>query len=367
MKSLTTVLSCCLSLAAFGQAATQAQPAAAPAAPPAAPNCKPAEPARLTPVPVGGSPASARDFSRPAAVTAIPGVVAEGATWSKVWQQGGNSADGIVPDKDGNILLAQEDYDQAIAVSPDGKVTTAVPDAWGLSSLSMDKQGRLYGVSRTERPGSTKPHRDRVVNAVVQLTPSRRTVADKWTDGGVLTVRPNDLTVDSNGGAYFTSGCVYYAAPAGVSVVAENIATNGIVLSADEKTLFVTNRSAIEAFDVAGPGRLANRRTFGRIPETDSGDGIALDSEGRLYVTTVSSPKPGVHVFDRTGKYLGLIPTPRPVISLAFGGPGKKTLFVVGSGADDERGQMIRIGPQQTAATLYKLPMLASGMKERAK
>ena len=365
MKSHLAALSCCLSVAGLAPGAL-AQPAPSPAPRPAA-SCKPAEPARLTPVPAGGSPASARDFSRPAVVTAIPGVVAAGAAWNKVWQEGGNSADGIVPDAKGDILLAQEDYDQAIAVSPDGKVSVAVPNAWGLSSLSFDKQGRLYGVTRTERPGSTKAHRDQVVNAVVQLTPQRRTVADKWTDGGALTVRPNDLAADGTGGAYFTAGCVYYAGPQGVSVVAEDITTNGIVLSADQKTLFVTNRSSVEAFDVAGPGRLANRRTYAKLPETDAADGIALDSDGRLYATTVASPMPGVHVFDRTGKHLGLIPTPRPVISLAFGGPDKKTLFVVGSGADDERGQMIRVGPQQTAATLYKLPMLASGLKDRAK
>jgi sugar lactone lactonase YvrE len=72
-------------------------------------------------------------------------------------------------------------------------------------------------------------------------------------------------------------------------------------------------------------------------------------------------------VFDKTGKYLGVIPTPRGVISVAFGGSGKKTLFVIGSGAEDANGQPIREGPQQTAATIYKLPMIAEGVKGRAK
>ena len=75
----------------------------------------------------------------------------------------------------------------------------------------------------------------------------------------------------------------------------------------------------------------------------------------------------GVQVFDKTGKYLGLIPTPRGVISVAFAGPDKKTLYVVGSGAEDANGQPIREGPQQTAATIYKLPMIAQGVKGRAK
>ncbi|MEQ1730865.1 MAG: hypothetical protein ABL982_21050, partial [Vicinamibacterales bacterium] len=76
---------------------------------------------------------------------------------------------------------------------------------------------------------------------------------------------------------------------------------------------------------------------------------------------------PGVQVFDRAGTYLGLIPTPRAVISVGFAGLDKKTLFVVGSGAEDARGQSIREGPQQTAATIYTLPMLARGVEGRAK
>jgi gluconolactonase len=175
-------------------------------------------------------------------------------------------------------------------------------------------------------------------------------------------VRPNDLAADSQGGAYFTIGCVYYAQPGGVTVAAENINTNGIIFSPDDKTLYVTNGGAIVAFDVKGPGVLANRRNFATL-EMGNGDGLAMDSEGRLYVTS----GPGVQVLDKAGKYLGLIPTPRGVISVAFAGSDKKTLYVVGSGAEDANGQPIREGPQQTAATIYRLPMIAHGVKDRAK
>src|SRR5262245_20196582 len=40
--------------------------------------------------------APAQPASRDAAVTAIAGIVGAGAKWTKVWQAGGNSADGIV-------------------------------------------------------------------------------------------------------------------------------------------------------------------------------------------------------------------------------------------------------------------------------
>ena len=296
-------------------------------------------------------------------VTAIPGVVAEGAKWTKVWQAAGNSADGIIPDKDGNVLVAQEDYDMVLKIDANGNTSVAVANAKGIGSLSMDRQGRLYGAHRTERPGSTKPDRESIVNAISLLAPDRKTIADKWADGTTLTVRPNDLLADGHGGAYFTTGCLYYAGPKGVTVVADNLRTNGIAFSPDDRTLYVTNGNTLVAFDVQAPGVLANRRDFAKLQAGSNGDGMSVDMEGRLYATS----NLGVQVFDQTGRFLGVIPTPRGVISVAFAGPAKQVLYVVGSGAEDADGRPIREGPQQTAATIYKLNVIAHGLPDRAK
>jgi len=305
----------------------------------------------------------AEHVPRDLSITAIPGVVAAGGAWTKIWQAAGNSADGILPDKDGSVLVAQEDYDAVLKIDENGKASVVVANAKGIGSISMDRQGRLYGAHRTERPGSTKPDQEAIVNAITLLSPERKTLADKWVDGTPLTVRPNDLLADGTGGAYFTVGCLYYAGTNGVTVVADNIRTNGIAFSPDDKILYVTNGGTLVAFDVEGPGMLTNRRDFATLLPGSTGDGTAVDSVGRLYV----SSNPGVQVFDKAGKYLGVIPTPRDVISTAFAGPGKKTLYIVGSGADDDKGQPIRQGPQQTAATIYKLPVIAQGLKDRAK
>jgi gluconolactonase len=309
----------------------------------------------------GGAPAA--PATRNAEVQAIPGVVAAGGKWTKVWQQGGNSADGIIPDKSGNVLVAQEDYDAILRIDADGKASVAYSSTKGIGSISMDPRGKIYGAHRTERAGSTKPDKDSIVNAISLIAPEKKTLADKWADGGALTVRPNDLTSDGKGGAYFTASCLYYAGPKGVEVEAENLRTNGIVFSPDEKTLYVTNGGSLVAFDVKGPGMLANRRDFAKLQEGTGGDGMVVDTQGRIYVTT----NPGLQVFDKTGMSLGLIPTPRGVISVTFAGNDRKTLFVIGSGAEDESGQPIRQGPQQTAATIYKLPVLAQGLQGRAK
>jgi gluconolactonase len=353
-KAVSIVLSgACAAALLIGPAPGLAQPA--PADLGQAPACTPPPPPAQ---PAGPPPAYARDLP----VTAIPGVVAAGASWKKVWQHEANSSDGLIPDKDGNVLMAQEDYDTVLRLHPDGRTDVAVADAKGIGAVSVDRQGRLYGAHRTEQPRSVKPDKGQIMNAIRILTPKQEVIGKAWAGFGPA-IRPNDLIADNHGGAWFTAVCLYYASPMGVTTVAENINTNGINLSPDDKTLYVTNGATIVAFDVKGPGELTNRRNFAHLDAGGAGDGMAVDSEGRLYVTSA----PGVQVIDKTGKYLGLIPTPRGVISVTIAGPDRNTLYISGAGAEDEKGQPIKAGPQDWAATVYSLPLLAHGIKGHAK
>jgi gluconolactonase len=196
------------------------------------------------------------------------------------------------------------------------------------------------------------------------LAPGRKILADSIE--GKSLGRLNDLVVDKKGGVYFNGAGTFYVSPAGkVSGIGENIRTNGIMLSRDEKTLYVTNGAVIVAFDVQTDGTVKNQRNFARLEGGGNGDGMAIDSAGRLYVTS----DPGVQVFSPDGKYLGLIPTPRSSISVAFSGPGKKTLYVVGSGASGPNGKEFRTaaGVRNNAKTIYQLETLTQGFKGRAK
>ncbi len=97
---------------------------------------------------------------------------------------------------------------------------------------------------------------------------------------------PNDLAADSRGGVYLSvSGAgVFYADPKGVlTKYGEAPAANGIVLSPDEKTLYITNAGVVFAFDVQADGSLKNQREFGKLRGGQAGDGAAVDSEGRVY------------------------------------------------------------------------------------
>jgi gluconolactonase len=302
--------------------------------------------------PGGGAPPQPQG-PRNVTVMEIPGVVAAGAQWTKVYQVPGNSADGIVATRDGGILTAQEDPNAIEKIDKNGKASVFIPNTRGVGALSVDSKGRILGVERLPPM------------AVVYLAPQHKIIADTF-DGKTVGAlgRLNDLVADKKGGAYFTDTGAYYAAADGkITRIDTGLRTNGIVLSPDQKTLYVTNMQEVVAFDVQPDGSVTNQRSFAKLEAGGNGDGSTIDSDGRIYVST----GPGVQVIGPDGKYLGLIPTPRPIISVCFSGPKRKTLYIVGAGAADESGQEIHVGPQKTGRTIYTLPMIAQGLKGQPK
>lgn len=306
-----------------------------------------------------GGPEGAREVT----VAEIPGVVAAGAKWTLVWQ-GTDNADGIVGSTDRGLLFAQEQPSQVSKLDRNGKVSAYLEDTHGTGALSVDSKGRIFGVERTCTDPGKDPKNCQEPTAVVELSPERRTLVDNI--GGKSLGRLNDLIVDKKGGIYFNGGALFYLNPAGkVMEIGENLRTNGITLSRDEKTLYVTNGGEIVAFDVRPDGLVGNQRVFGKLEAGGNGDGMTIDAAGRIYVTS----GPGVQILSPEGKYLGAIPTPRAVISAVFSGPGKKTLYVVGSGALGPDGKEFETpkGVRNNAKTIYKLTMIAQGLKGRVK
>ena len=302
--------------------------------------------------PQGGGPAAAAApavFPQPPAeytVTGIPGVIATGQKWTKVWEVSGNNADGILADKNGDLLIAQNHNSAVVKLERSSKVSTVYKDTHTGGALSQNRKGALFIVERGLRQN------------VSQLAPQRRVLADKLPNGDPLDCLGgviNDLTTDSNGGVYFTMGGLFYSDPKGiVTRYGENVAnTNGVVLSPDEKTLYVTNGGTVAAFDVQPDGSLKNQRQFVALP-SGGGDGMTIDAQRRLYVTA----GPAVHVVAPDGKLLGTIPAPYGLITAAFAGKDKRTLYAVVSLIDPMR---------QQHAYVYSIPMSAQGYRGRAK
>ncbi len=289
---------------------------------------------------------------------AIPGVTAPG-TKVTVIKEGFQGTEGPIALPDGSVVFTETNASRLTRIDKDNNVSTFLESTNGSNGLAFDAKGRMISVQTT--PGRTRV-------GVIYPKGSETTLEDTI-DG-----RPNDLTVDRRGGVYFTvpgpvaqPGAnaasapfvpfVFYIPPGGRATrAAEGIDNpNGILLSRDEKTLYINNTRGeyLLAFDVQPDGRLANRRNFGRyegVTQTPNGvtsgaDGLAIDNEGRVYAATSA----GVQVFSSDGKHLGTIPVSRSPQNIAFAGPDKKTLYIVGRGA------------------AWKVQMLTAGFLGRAK
>jgi gluconolactonase len=269
----------------------------------------PNAPRRPRPRPTGPT------YQPPASVEAIPGVVKAGAHWRQVWTETGNNADGIVGLPDGSVLVAQQDNSDVVSIDAKGNAKTVYTDTNTGGAVSINKNGEVFIVERGYQ------------QSIDEVAPDHKVLADKYQGDSFDCVSGlNDLTAASNGGVYFTFGKLYYAAPDGtVTQQGDTTFTNGIILSADEKTLYVTNGGDLDAFDVQPDGSLTNQRVLTKL--SAGGDGSTIDSEGRIYVTS----GPVIDVVSPQGELLGVIPVPKgdQPISVAFGGPGKHTLYCV--------------------------------------
>src|ERR1035437_785175 len=223
-------------------------------------------------------PAPAKDVT----VAAIPGVIQAGAKWTLVWQ-GPGTADGIVGTDDGGLLFAQEKTYHIYKLDKDDRSSVYLTDPHGPGAAAIGPKGQVMAAERAcTLQGVPPPERCPDPPAISALTPTRKVLADNF--AGKLLGRINDLVADSKGGVYFTTGAAFYVSPTGkVSRVGVDLSTNGIMLSPDEKTLYITNGPVIAAFDVQPDGSVKNQREFGKLEGGGNGDGMAIDAAGRLY------------------------------------------------------------------------------------
>ena len=159
---------------------------------------------------------------------------------------------------------------------------------------------------------------------------------------------PNDLVIDRFGGIYFADPDfgldenrpqekkgVYYRKTDGsvVCLYDEMNKPNGIILSPDGSILYVVDTSSpyVRAFDVHGEGYVGDPYIFARLKMAEDtegawsgADGLAMDIDGDLYVTTSL----GVQIFSPNGDYIDTITVPEAPANCAFGGQDMKTLFI---------------------------------------
>lgn len=178
---------------------------------------------------------------------------------------------------------------------------------------------------------------------------------------------PNDLVIDAKGRIFFTDPRYFGPEPieqpvqgvyridtnATVTLVAADAGkANGITLSPDQKTLYVSSLDfgrtdwlpeetsaapgpmAVFAYDLAEDGSLKGRRVLIDFAPDSGPDGITVDRDGNLYLAVPGDTPDtqGIHVVSAQGKPLAFIPIPESPTNVKFGrGADAHTLFVTSS------------------------------------
>jgi gluconolactonase len=308
--------------------------------------------------------------------TDIPGVIKGGTPYERILT-GFDGLDDPIGIRDGTVLFSEPGARRINQLHPDGRVTVLVADSNESHGITQDAKNRLITAQAWD--GSTRI-------GIIHPPEAVTTLAGDY-EGRPFS-RPNDAIVARSGAVYFTDpgltaqqaaelvkraggkplaarlpARVYFIPAGGKPRIIEDkmIRPNGIQLSRDEKTLYISDSNGVNliAYDINADGSVRNRRTFGTLvgrSKRDNGlggvktfgDGMTIDNEGRLYVATGA----GVEVIAADGSHVGVINLacpPNDCQNLAFAGPGKRTLYVAGAGS------------------LYRIQMIAQGYSGRPK
>jgi len=237
----------------------------------------------------GGSPPPESPAKDDAAAPAAAELIASDASW-------GNT-EGPAVDSNGVLYFTSRgtykgivSWTEADGAAPYADVATMA----GPGGLWIDDSDNIYLTGTLERQ-------------VLKLDPSKEVsvVAEGFEVlPPEVSTGPNDIVVATNGTVYFTvpngydgsapNGTVYFTNPEGETAVFSNEVTgpNGIILSADEKILYVAHNIAADVAKIVS-WPIQEDGSAGATSEVVTindcvADGMAVDREGGIWLTCYS-------------------------------------------------------------------------------
>lgn len=221
-----------------------------------------------------------------------------------------NKANGLRFDLQGRLIACEGGTGRVTMTDLDSKLVVVLADAFrnfplaSPNDLDFDSKGRIYFSSR---PGTSDPEEGNV-NAVYRIDPNGR-----------------------------LQQVLHYP---------DVHMPNGLVVSPDEKTLFLIeahpdadHHRDIRAYPILENGALGPHRVVHDFYPGRSGDGMCIDAMGNLYVAAglhktretseTLDTQPGIHVISQQGELLDFVETPEDTITnCSFGGSDLKTLYI---------------------------------------
>jgi gluconolactonase len=253
--------------------------------------------------------------------------------------------EGPVWNPSGYLLFSDIPANKIIKWTPEVGFSTYLEPSENTNGLTFDKDGNLVMAAHSAR-GIFRQNAD---GSLTEL-------AHKYQ--GQKLNSPNDLVISSSGIIYFTDPCwglngleqsadkeVKYN---GAYMISDSVLTlidstlwrpNGIALSPDQKTLYVTdmfenNTSPVKLlyrYQLDEKGNPVSKEVITVtdpkdeiLSATGGFDGIKTDVEGNIYCT---GPL-GIVILSPEGKYLGTIVTPKSPANCAWGDDDYKTLYI---------------------------------------
>ena len=265
-----------------------------------------------------------RDYPKPIATPAAPNErqflsrALDPASGWEIVSRGHKFTEGPAVDRQGSVFFSDIPNNRIYKAGIDGKVSIFREDTGGANGLMFGADGRLYAAQDGRR-------------RIVAYAP----------DGKEFVIaegmNSNDLAVTRRGEIYFTDPPgkkVWFIDSKGEKrVVHEGIAfPNGVRLSPDQSLLFVADTAGkwVWSFQIQPEGSLANGQPFYRLETPDESsisgaDGMTVDSEGYLYVTS----RLGLQICDQPGRVVAILSTPdnRRLSNVVFGGPNLDYLY----------------------------------------
>lgn len=265
--------------------------------------------------------------------------VAPGAKLEKLWSDG-EFTEGPTEGPDGCIYFS-DIGNRIMKFDPKTGKTTAFRDPSGRSNgMKFDAKGRLIVCEGANTGGGRR----------LSITENGKvkTLADSFE--GKKFNSPNDIAIDSKGRIYFSDPryvgsekreldheSVYCIDTDGkvTRVTTDTAKPNGLVLSPDGKTLYVSDHAsdpkgprALVSYAMKDDGSLADRKVLHDFGKERGIDGMTVTKDGTIIATAGSKKAAGLYFFDADGKELAFLPTPEDPSNCCFAGKEKKTLYI---------------------------------------
>jgi gluconolactonase len=261
-----------------------------------------------------------------------PAVVPAGAKVEMLWSAG-EFTEGPCLGPDACIYFS-DIGNRILKFDPASRKTTVFRDPSGRSNgLKFDRVGRLIACEGANTGGGRRI-------SVTQKDGTVKTLADSYM--GKRFNSPNDLALDARGRVYFTDPryvggekreldheSVYRVDPDGTVtwLVRDVHKPNGIVLSPDQKTLYLADSSpdpkgprVLLAYPLNEHGTVGVGKKLYDFGDDRGIDGMAVTADGRIVATAGKGKTAGVSIFTPDGKKVGFIPTPDDPTNCCFGG-----------------------------------------------